>query len=93
MLFRSGAGGLKSLELRGAGEGGRLPGRSWGAGYVPCQAPVPTDAQSVGTEATHVSGNSTKVVLALVCGFGIHDFVRHVWGIPDVHPDVLVLKM
>lgn len=39
-----------------------------------------------------MSGNSTKVVLALVCGFGIQDFIRHVWGIPDVRPDVLVLK-
>lgn len=36
-----------------------------------------------------MSGNDTKVVPALVCGFGIQDFVQHVWDIPDAHPYVL----
>lgn len=39
-----------------------------------------------------MSGNGTKVV-SVVCGFGIQDFVRYIWNIPDVCSNVLILKV
>lgn len=83
--------GREGVRAPGCGRRARAPGRSRGAGFPSCQAPVPTEAPPLGVEATQVSGNGSKV-LSLGCGFGIQDFVRYIWDIPDVCSNALVSK-
>lgn len=84
--------GPASLELRGVGEG-FTAGKEPRCGSRPLPGTSSTEAQAGGVEAVQVSGNGTEVVRAPVCGVGTRDFVQHVWGFPDVHPNVLVLRM
>lgn len=77
-------GGLKSLELHGVGSA---------APTSPARHLSRPELGRLGRRVCTRLGSSTKVVLALVRRIGVRDFVRHVWGVPDAHPDVLVLKM